>query len=107
MLLSTYFLCEKLSKDLDTNQEEKNSGLTLSVLKRNLKRESINVDERILDLIFLSPLDKKDEKSFRVIRNAVCHSCSIKYRDYAIQHKKEYQDAMDEYLNKLFDKLSF
>lgn len=105
-LLSKYFLCEKLSMKF-INGEDAEKRLRLSKLKKELCTHGIHVSDQILKKIFLTSLDRKNEKSFRVIRNKVCHDCSIKYRDYAVKFREEYGDAMDLYLNKLYEVLAF
>ena len=111
-LLSKYFLCEKLSMKFINCEDALEKRLHLSKLKKELRKHGIHVSDQILDKIFSTSHDdrkndSKNKKSFRVIRNKVCHDCSIKYRDYAIKFQKEYGDAMDQYLNKLYEVLSF
>lgn len=106
-LLSLYFLCEKLGKKLTQNCDDSNKSLYLSNLKKCLIKEGLLVSDFDLNRIFLTSLDKKDKKSFRVIRNKVCHSCSIHYRDFAIKHKNEYIKSMHVFLNELFKIFSY
>ena len=102
VLLSKYFLCEKLSKELYLHEKNDNS-LNLKSLKTALKNRKIMISDDKINLLFLSSLDKSNSKSFRVIRNNICHSCSLKYRDLALDNKELYDNIIDEYLNILFE----
>lgn len=105
-LLGKYFLCEKLSKRLAPNKDSSDKTLKLQTLKASLKKNGLSFDDKKLDKIFLSSMDSKTSKSFRVIRDNVCHSCSVSYKDYALKFYKEFDNLFDEYLNVIFERLA-
>lgn len=106
-LLGKYFLCEKLSRKLLNNENTSDKSLHLGSLKKKLKEYSVQIQENNLDILFASKLDNKNEKSFRVIRDKVCHSCSIKYRDFGNKHFSKYNSVMDAFLDSIRHIVSF
>lgn len=106
-LLGKYFLCEKLSRKLLDNENTSDKSLHLGSLKKKLREYSVDIKDIVLDDLFASKLDKKDKKSFRVIRDKVCHSCSIKYRDFGNQYYSKYNLSMDIYLESIKRVVSF
>ena len=106
-LLGKYFVCEKISKKLISSDNKSDKSLHLGSLKRALIEYSIKIPENILNTIFASKLDNKNEISFRVIRDKVCHSCSIKYRDFGNRYFDKYNDMMENFLNSLKELVCF
>lgn len=106
-LLGKYFVCEKISKKLIGSDNKSDKSLHLGSLKSALREYSIKIPENILNTIFASKLDNKNEKSFRVIRDKVCHSCSIKYRDFGNRYFDKYDEMMENFLNSLKELVCF
>ena len=97
VLLSKYFFCEKLANKLCNCK----ARLNLNTLKFKIQEYEIDICDDNLDLIFKTSLDNSKTKSFRKIRNKVVHECSLFYRDFAIDHRKEFEILFDEFIDKV------
>ena len=97
-LMGIYFVCEKVAKHL-TRNEVSDKRLYLQMVKKWIKANGIIVSEYDVDLIFNTSWKLKGKKSFRNIRNKICHECSISERDYAVQYFKLYKETMLRFLD--------
>lgn len=104
-LLGIYFVCEKVAKHL-TRSEVADRKLYLQTVKKWIKIIGITVNEYDVDLIFNTTWNKRDRKSFRNIRNKICHECSIAEKDYAVQYFKLYKETMLRFLKACFVKIA-
>ena len=73
-LMGIYFVCEKVAKHL-TRNEVSDKRLYLQMVKKWIKANGIIVSEYDVDLIFNTSWKLKGKKSFRNIRNKICHEC--------------------------------
>lgn len=101
-LLGVYFVCEKVAKKLIGSSK---GTILLTTLKQKIKIVGMNIDEYYLNLIFNTSWGNKGKKSFRNIRNKICHECSISERNYAINQSTKYKTAMYAFLNSYIDRL--
>lgn len=104
-LLGLYFVCEKVAKHL-TKGEVTDDRLHLSIVKKWIKSIGISISDFDVDLVFNTGWKIIGRKSFRNIRNKICHECSIAERDYAVRHFKLYKETMDRFLNACFQKIA-
>lgn len=93
--------------DILKSQNYHKKVFDIGLLKKSLRNYSIQIQDNVLDTLFNSKLDKKEEKSFRVIRNKVCHSCSIKYRDFGNEYSNMYNSMMDTFIDSIKELVSF
>lgn len=100
-LLGIYFVCEKIAKRLT---KAKKGDLKLNELKKVIKDKEIIIDESDINLIFNTSWKIKGKKSFRHIRNYICHECSIAERDYAVEHAEEYLKVMNKFINSYLER---
>ena len=98
-LLGMYFVCEKTAKHIT-----KSKTLNIATINNSIKTLNLNIAKSDLDLIFNtgSAWKSKNQKSFRIIRNSVCHNCSITDRNFAVKNKTQYKQAMQAFLDEIY-----
>lgn len=101
-LLGLYFVCEKIAKKIAPNKKTEDYKLHLKALKAGIKKLNLSISEYEINLIFNTGWEnkKKNQISFRNIRDSVCHNCSISNRDFAVKHKEQYKLAMQNFINR-------
>lgn len=104
-LMGLYFVCEKVAKHI-TKKEVVDGKIHLATVKKWIKFLGVSVNEYDVDLIFNTGWKTKKKKAFRIIRNKVCHECSIAERDHAVKYFKLYKETMLRFLEACYAKIT-